>query len=58
VDEPVIQLSAFALVCLTLAAFALGFGAAAAAFWAVGRDARAEAKRPGAGPPSPPRGGT
>jgi ABC-type uncharacterized transport system permease subunit len=58
VDEAVIQLSAFALVCLILAAFALGFGAAAAAFWAVERDARAEAKRPGAGPPSPPRGGT
>jgi hypothetical protein len=36
----VIQLSAFALICLTLAAFALGFGAAAATFWAVERDVR------------------
>jgi hypothetical protein len=53
----VIQLSAFALVCLALAAFALGFGAAAATFWAVERDARAEAKLPPR-PPSPPWGGT
>jgi hypothetical protein len=54
----VIQLSEFALACLTLAAFILGFGVAAATFWAVERDAGAEAKRPGAGPPSPPWGGT
>lgn len=52
-----IQLSAFTLICLALAAFALGFAAAALAFWAVERDARAEAKLP-PGPPSPPWGGT
>jgi hypothetical protein len=47
----VIQLSEFALACLTLAAFILGFGVAAATFWAVERDARAEAKLP----PRPPK---
>jgi hypothetical protein len=52
----VIQLSAFALVCLTLAAFALGFGAAALTFWAADRLGGRETDDPG--PPSPPWGGT
>jgi hypothetical protein len=47
----VIQLSAFTLICLALAAFALGFGAAALAFWAAGRAAGAGANRKkGCGP--------